>query len=356
MGKIDDFRLEIDKIDDQVLELLSRRGKIAQQIGNEKAKANLPSFHDPSREIDIFRRLSEANGGPYPDPAIQAIFREIFSATLSLEKLLKVAFLGPKATFTHLAAQKKFGKSTQFLPQKSTADIFSEVEKKNVSYGIVPIESSVEGIVGHTLDLLVDSPLYINSEISIEIVIHLLASHGDLSRIKKVCSHPHAIAQCREWIVKNLPNAQITNSESTAAAAKIAQTDESIGALANEMAAEIYDLKKAAAGIQDIANGVTRFVVISREKASKSGADKTSMVFSLKDQAGALVQCLKIFSDKGINMTKIESRPIKKKTWEYRFFVDIDGHREDELLGEALEELEKRCTFFRVLGSYPKGI
>ncbi len=356
MEKIDVLRQEIDEIDNKVLELLGRRGNIAKEIGEEKSKANLPNFHVPSRELYIFKRLSELNKGPYTDSAIQAIFREVFSATLLLEKGLEVAFLGPEATFTHLAGQKKFGKSTRFLPQKSITDVFSEVEKKNVAYGIVPIENSVEGVVGHTLDLLVDSPLYIASEITLRISLHLLTSHGDISKIQKICSHPHAIAQCRGWLGKNFPNTRIENKESTAAAAQLAREDESLGALANEVAAEMYGLKITAPNTQDLANSTTRFVIISEKQSEKSGCDKTSLVFSVSDKPGALVGFLNILSDRNINMTKIESRPAKSKTWEYLFFVDIDGHIHDEKVKEAVDKMQNVCTFLKVFGSYPKEV
>lgn len=356
MGKIDVLRKEIDKIDDKVLELLSKRGNIAQKIGEEKLKAKLHNFHSPSRELKIFQRLSRRNQGPYPDSAIQGIFREIFSATLLLEKPLRVGFLGPEATFTHLAAQKKFGKFAQFAPYRSIADIFSEVEKGNVDYGVVPMENSVEGVVGYTLDLLVDSPLNIIAEIPLPVSLHFLTSHGDPSRIKKIFSHPHAIAQCRVWIEKNFPQAGVENAESTAAAAQIAREDETAGALANEIAAEMYGLKVTSRSIQDLSHSMTRFVVISRKGVEKSGRDKTSVVFSVQDKPGALVKCLKILSRDNINMTKIESRPVKKRAWEYIFFVDLDGHAGDEVMKKALGEIEKFCTFFKVLGSYPKEI
>lgn len=356
MEKIDVLRRQIDEIDDQVLELLGRRGEIAQKIGEEKTKSRLPNFHSPSRELKIFQRLFERNQGPYPDDAIRDIFREIFSATLSLEKPLRVAFLGPEATFTHLAGQKKFGKSAQFFPQKSITDIFSEVERSNVEYGIVPIENSVEGVVGHTLDLLVNSSLCIIAEISLEVSLHLLTSHGDMAKIKKVCSHPHGLAQCRGWLEKNLPHAALEHQESTAAAAQSAQKDETVAAVANEIAAEMYRLKITASKIQDLSHSVTRFVVISPQGVEKSGRDKTSLVFSVSDRPGSLLECLKILADKNINMTKIESRPAKKKAWEYIFFVDIDGHQEDEVVGEALGEIRKSCAFLKVLGSYPKDV
>lgn len=354
MGKIAVLRKSIDAIDNQILGLLKKRGEIAQEIGKEKAKQNLLNFHSPSRELEIFKRLTRGNKGPYPDSAIQSIFREIFSATLSLEKLLKVAYLGPAATFTHLAGQKKFGKSVRFLPQKSVADIFSEVERNNANYGIVPIENSVEGTVGNTLDLLLETPLFIIAEIELDISIHLLSSGGDISKIKKICSHPHAIAQCRKWLSKNLPNVQVESIESTAAAAKLASGNKSVGALANEIAADMYGLMITRPKVQDLTNSMTRFVIISREMTKRSGTDKTSLVFSVKDKPGVLVKCLKILSEAKINMTKIESRPVKKKAWEYIFFVDTDGHVDDQPLKEAIKKIKKHTLFFKVLGSYPR--
>jgi len=354
LGKIDVFRKEIDAIDSRILALLNKRGNLARKIGKEKHKANLPNFHSPSREVKILRRLSARNQGPYSNQAIHAIFREIFSAALFLEQPLRVAFLGPKATYTHLAAQKKFGTSACLLPAKSIAEIFSEVERGNVDYGIVPLENSIEGVVGCTLDLLVESPLQLVAEISQKISIHLLNTSGDLSKVRKICSHPHALAQCRIWIENNLPNVKLEKAESTAAAAQMAQGNKSVGALSNAIAAKLYHLAIAAPSVQASSNSVTRFVVISREGVERTGKDRTSLVFSVPDTPGALVKCLNIFSRKKINMTKVESRPVKKRVWAYIFFVDIDGHRDDGDVGKAISELSKTCIFLKVLGSFPR--
>jgi len=277
------------------------------------------------------------------------------SASLSLEKPLRIAFLGPVATFTHQACMQHFGLSGDFVPKKDIADVFDDVEKGRADFGVVPIENSTEGVVSHTLDKFVQSNLKIYSEVMLEISLALLNKTGKVSDIAKVCSHPHAIAQCKNWVKSNLPKALVIDVSSTALAAQMAAEDSSTAAIASIAAASLYDLRVIEKNIEDNSNNYTRFLVIGKNLANKTGRDKTSLMFAIKDAPGALYTMLKPFASRGINLTKIESRPIKTKAWEYVFFVDLDGHMADEPVKDAVAELEKSCSFLKILGSYPKS-
>jgi len=352
MEEINKLRKEIDRIDLQILHLLNERAKIALKIGEIKRKNRL-SIHVPQREREIYERLERENKGPFPTEALRVVFREIISASLSLEQPLRVAYLGPKATFTHLACLKQFGFFANYIPVNSIREVFVEVEKGRAEYGVVPIENSTEGVVNHTLDMFIQSDLKIVSEIVQEVSHHLLSLTGKMSDVKCVYSHPHAIAQCSKWIEKNLVHIPIVEVSSTAKAAEICVEDPTAAAIASELAAELYGLKIIQSHIEDFTNNFTRFLVISRNYAPKTGKDKTSIMFSIKDKVGALYSVLKIFKDHNINLTKIESRPSRQKAWDYIFFVDLEGHVEDEKVKKALEELENHCAFMKVLGSYP---
>ncbi|MBF0491468.1 MAG: prephenate dehydratase [Deltaproteobacteria bacterium] len=352
--KIKHLREEIDQLDQSFLKLLSQRGEKVMQIGQLK-KAAQSRFHVPEREAKIFQKLKKNNPGPYKDEAILSIFREILSASLALESPLQVAFLGPEATFTHLAAIQRFGLSAQFVPQETIAQVFQAVQQKKVNYGIVPIENSTEGVVNHTLDLFVDFPLKICGEIKIAIVHNLLSQESDLRKIKKVYSHPHALAQCRQWLTKHLPQVKIVDVASTAKAAEIVSGEKQVAAIASEYAASKYKLKVLCKNIEDHPNNFTRFVVIGEEGCGPSGHDKTSLMFSTKDEVGVLFKLLAPFAKEKINLTKIESRPLKGRAWEYIFFVDLDGHQEDPKVRRAIETMAQSCSFLRVLGSYPKS-
>jgi chorismate mutase/prephenate dehydratase len=347
-------RKEIDRIDDEILRLLNERSKNVIEIGKLKKQSDDQAhLHTPRREAEIVSRLMGDNTGPFPNDAIRSVYREIMSASLSLEGPQKVAYLGPRATFTHLACIQKFGNSAQYLPVSSIKDVFNEVERGRVHFGIVPIENSTEGVVNHTLDMFVDSNLVIYGEVLQEVSHHLLSKTGAIDDIRTIYSHPHAIAQCRNWLENNLPKIPVSDVPSTARAAELCAGDASAAAIASELAAELYGLKVVRSRIEDNINNFTRFLVLSQRPPERTGKDKTSIMLSVKDKVGALYDLLRPFASYGINMTKIESRPSRRKAWEYIFFVDIEGHVEEDRVKKAVEEIKGRCLFLKILGSYP---
>ena len=348
------LRSEIDSLDARIVELLNQRARIAGEVGKIKALQDR-DFHVPSREREVYERVSRLNEGPLPDEALRGIFREIMSACLALESPVKVAFLGPQATFTHMAAQQQFGLSAQLVPQKSIPAVFEEVEKGRALYGVVPVENSTEGMVSHTLDMFVDSDLQITAEVLLEVSHDLLSRTGRMEDVRKVYSHPQALAQCRHWLENNLPNVPLVDVASTALAAQIVSEDLNAAAIAGCSAAEHYGLKVVRNRIEDQVNNFTRFIVVARKLAEPSGNDKTSILFSVKDEAGILYRMLEPFARRGVNLSKIESRPVKTKAWEYIFFLDMTGHVSEQPVGEAIEELRQFCQFLKILGSYPRA-
>lgn len=348
-----DLRKKIDLIDREILSGINERAGLAVHIGEIKKKKKL-RLHDPEREAEIIETLLSENSGPMGGEALRRIFREIMSACLALQEPLKIAYFGPEATFTHLAAMEKFGGGAEYIPVKSIGDVFLEVEKGRAGFGVVPVENSIEGMVSHTLDMFADSELKICSEILLPIGHHLL-SRSELKDIKTVYSHPQAFAQCRLWLESNLPGCELKDAASTAEAARIASAEPSSAAIASRVASEFYSLPVVSAEIEDTSSNFTRFLVIGREDSPRTGKDKTSVMFSIKDRVGALYDMLKSFKEYSINLTKIESRPSKKKAWDYFFFVDMKGHVEDENVSAALGELEKECVLFKLLGSYPEA-
>jgi len=349
-----DLRDEIDALDDRIMEFLNRRAALVIEVGRLKS-AKKGEFHVPSREREIYDRLTANNRGPFPNEGLRSVFREIISASLALEAPMKVAFFGPKATFTHLAAMQQFGLSAELVPQKSIPAVFEEVGKGRAQYGVVPVENSTEGMVSHTLDMFMESDLKINAEVLLEIHHYLLSRTGRLEDIKKVYSHPQPIAQCRDWLAENLPNVPVVDVASTAVAAQVVSEDYTAAAIASELAASMYDLKIVRERIEDQVNNFTRFLVIGKKLAESSGDDKTSLMFSVKDEVGILYRMLEPFAKRGINLSKIESRPLKKKAWEYIFFLDLMGHIADPVIAEAVQELKHCCQFVKVLGSYPRA-
>ena len=348
------LRRKIDDIDDHILDLLNRRAAVVIEVGKAKAGQSR-DFYVPSRERAIYERLTAANPGPFPSEAIRKVFREIISASLSLEQPMKVAFLGPQGTFTHAAAMQQFGFSAQLMPQKSIPAIFEEVARGRAPYGVVPVENSTEGVVSHTLDMFMESDLKINAEIMLGISHFLMSRSGRMTDIKKIVSHPQPLAQCRKWLEENLPDIPLVDVGSTALAAQMALEDESFGAIASEMAATLYGLQVVKERIEDNPNNFTRFLVIGTNTPERSGRDKTSLMFNIKDQPGILYRMLEPFSKREINLSKIESRPMKKKAWEYIFFLDIEGHIDDDPITAAVTELKDYCQFLKVLGSYPRA-
>ncbi len=351
---IQQYRQSIDRIDDEILKLLNERSKNVVEIGKLKKQSDTEAnLHTPGREAEIVDRLMRQNQGPFPNDAIRTVYREIMSASLSLEGPQTVAYLGPRATFTHLACIQKFGESAQYVPVNSIKDVFNEVERGRANFGVVPIENSTEGVVNHTLDMFVDSSLLIYGEVLQEVSHHLLSKADRSEDIKKIYSHPHAIAQCRNWLETNLPHVPVSEVPSTARAAELCVDDLSGAAIASELAGQLYGLKVLKARIEDNINNFTRFLVLSQKPSERTGKDKTSVMLSVKDKVGALYELLRPFASHGINMTKIESRPSRRKAWEYIFFVDIEGHLEEDRVKKALEEVKGRCLFLKVLGSYP---
>ncbi len=350
---LESLREKIDEIDEKILGLINDRAEKAVEIGRIKTSGRL-GFHAPDRETKIIRNLKGKNKGPLPSDAVRVIFREIMSACLALQQPVKIAYLGPEATFTHLAATERFGSGADFIPVKSVGDVFLEVEKKRCDYGVVPVENSMEGMVSHTLDMFADSELKICAEISLPVNHHLL-SKASVSGVRKVYSHPQAFAQCRIWLETNLPGCQLEEAASTAEAARLASVEQDAGAIASRAASEIYNLPVAAANIEDTSPNLTRFLVIGPEYSGKTGRDKTSIMFSIKDRVGALYDMLKPFKSHQINLTRIESRPSKKKAWDYFFFIDLQGHVQDAKVSAALKELEGESVMFKLLGSYPEA-
>ena len=350
---IDKLRSKIDALDRNILKLLNDRAKVVLEVGKIK-KANNEEIFAPARERDLLERLDKANKGPLSACAVRAVFGEILSASRALQSPLKIAYLGPEATFTHLASLKFFGHSTELVPQSSIAKVFDEVENGRSEGGVVPIENSTEGVVGATLDRFIDSPLKIIAETALPISHHLLSQCDDLRSIQRIYSHPQATAQCRVWLEANLPSVPVIEVESTAKAAARAADDASSAGIAGEHAAEAYRLKVVRKNIEHNPENMTRFLVLGRKNPERTGVDKTSILFSVKDKVGILYRMLEPFNQEKINLTKIESRPLKRKAWQYIFFLDIDGHCEDKKVIRAIRKLEKNCFFLKILGSYPK--
>ncbi len=352
--RIDDLRKKIDEIDSQILKLLNRRAELVIEVGRFKAEQNL-DFHVPQREEEIYTRLAGENTGPFPSQAVRPVFREVISACLSLEHPLRVAYLGPRATFSHLAAMERFGLSAQFLAVRSIGDVFAEVEKGNADYGVVPVENSTEGIVSHTLDRFVDSSLLICGEVVVETALHLMGRASSLEEIRQIYSHPHALAEARKWLETHSPHLPVVETSSTAAAAETAASEPGAAAIASELAASLYGLNILQRRIEDHPHNLTRFLVIGRKATAPTAADKTSILFSIKDRVGALHRMLLPFADHEVNLTKIESRPSKQRVWEYVFYVDFEGHAGEPRVQQALETLRDECIFLKVLGSYPRA-
>ncbi len=356
MPEIRDLRQKIDKIDDQILKLINRRAALAIQIGKEKSKNSQTNhFHVPHREREIIERLQNLNPGPFPDSSVESVFREVFSATLALEKPLKIAYLGPETTFSHQAALKQFGHSAIHTPFNNIESIFAEVEKDHCGYGIVPVENSTEGVINLTLDCFVDSPLLIVDELKLGISLCLMSKESDRKNVKVLYSHPQALAQCRNWLNVNFSGVEQIPVSSTAHAAQLARDEKNSAAIAGRLAVEVYDLNILADEIQDRRDNYTRFLVIGKEKAKKAKRNKTTLMYSIRDEAGSLLKTLQLFAKNKINLTKIQSRPLRDRTWEYLFYLDFDGHIEDKNVHRVIETLQKHCLFMKILGSYPEA-
>jgi chorismate mutase / prephenate dehydratase len=350
-----DARKRIDALDDEILDLLAQRADVARDVAEAKRAASVPVFHDPERERRVLERLMEKGGDRFPPDAIRAVFREVMSACLSVEQPLRVAYLGPEGTFSQLAARRLFGLQARYRECATIDAVFEAVGSKDATYGVVPFENSTEGAVSMTSDALLDGDLRIRQEYVLPVAHCLLSRAGSLSQINTVYSHPQALAQCRSWLAKHLPRAQVVQTTSTAAAAREAQTDDRVAAIAGDIAAEIHGLPIARANIQDRAENATRFVVLAKDDAPPSGRDRTTIAFGVADRKGALRRVLSVLEDADVNLTRIESRPSRTRAWQYVFLVDLEGHRADDAVARALRAVAKSADFVKVIGSYPRA-
>ena len=351
---LDDLRRRIDALDGDLVRLLNDRTKIALQIGEVKRKSG-GEVYVPAREKAVLDRVARLNDGPLPAESVQSVYREIMSAALALEHPIRVAYLGPEATFTHQAARRRFGSSVTYVSCETITDVFTAVQKRVADYGVVPVENSTDGAVTHTLDQLSESPLRICAEIYLPIAQHLM-SKGTRAQLRKIYSKPEVYGQCRRWLQANLPGIELLPASSTARAAEMAVGDASVGAIASALAAELYGLRVQADNIQDLGGNTTRFLVIGKRSGPRTGEDKTSINFTIKDKVGALHDVLAALKKNRVNMSKIESRPSKAKAWEYVFFVDLDGHQDDPPVQRVLAAMGRLCTRLNVMGAYPKAV
>ena len=347
------LRQKIDAIDQKIVGILNERAKVSLAIGQAKRQGN-KGIYVPARERQVLERVRSLNKGPMPEGAVDSIYREIMSSSLALEKPLRISYLGAEGSNSYSAARKKFGAQVECVGVSSIAEVFQRVEHDDCDYGVVPIENSVEGAVTPTADMLADSDLLVCAQVTVKITHNLMAK-CPMEKIRKVYSNPQVLGQCRSWLLAHMPPERVAEVAvaSTTDAAKIAGKEKGAAAIASVECASIYGLKVLKANIQDIAHNSTRFFVVGRQDAQPTGNDRTSIVFSIKDRPGVLHAMLAPFARNEINLTKIESRPIKKKAWDYYFFVDLIGHHDDKKVKKALEQLEGMCKFLKVLGSYP---
>ncbi len=351
---LDELRKQIDELDEKLVRLLNERTQIALDIGSLKAGKGDESYA-PAREKMVLDRVQALNEGPLPSAAVRAVYREVMSASMALERPTCIAYLGPEATSTHLASRAKFGSSVSYAAHETITDVFSAVEKGTANYGVVPIENSTDGAVTHTLDQCVETPLKICAEIYLPISQYLM-SKTPQDQIKRIYSKEEVFGQCRGWLHENMPGVEHLPVSSTAKAAEIAAEETGAAALASSVAAEMYGLDVLAKDVQDLGGNTTRFLVLGKSYGQPTGNDKTSVFFAVKHKAGALYGALEAFKNFNLNMTKIESRPSRTKAWEYFFFVDFEGHADDSNSKEALAHLSEHCTIMTVLGSYPNAM
>lgn len=349
-----DLRRQIDELDSRLLELLNERAQLAIEIGKLK-QASTKSVFAPERERFVLENVLARNSGPLPPESLRSIFGEIISSMRALEKPLTIAYWGPPATNTHLASVRKFGSSSTFTPQDTIADVFEEVQRRQADFGVVPIENSIEGIVNHTLDMFLRSDLRICAEVYLEIAHSLLSKTQSIAEVERIYSIPVATAQCRNWLAAHMRGMEMIDASTTAKAALLASKDPTSAAIAGEMAADVYGLNILAEHIEDNPGNKTRFLAVGRLDPNPSGKDKTSIVFSVPHRSGSLLQALQVFSEAGINLTLIESRPTKQMPWEYVFYVDAQGHLNNPEMQAAIEKLRELATFVKVLGSYPEA-
>lgn len=352
--KLEKLRKELGRKDLEILNLLNERARLVMEVGRVKHEDGTPIF-DPSQESKVFSRLKESNEGPLPDTAVRHIFREIISASRSLQAPITVAYLGPEASFTHQAALAQFGRGTILLESRTISEVFKEVEGGEASLGVVPVENSLEGSVRETLDRLTTTPRAICSEVYLRISLCLLASHREKERIKKIYSHPHAFAECRGWLAASFPLCALEAMESTAAAARKALEDREGAAIAGVFAAEHYGMEILERGIEDHPENTTRFLVLGKGESEPTGNDKTSVLFTTPHLPGALFRALAPLAEREVNILSMESRPLQERMWEYLFFLDLEGHRKEDRVAGCLRDMTGLTAFIKILGSYPRG-
>ena len=354
------IRRRIDEIDARLQQLINERAAIAQQVGVAKGElAAAVDYYRPEREAEVLREVLARNEGPLRDEEMLRLFREIMSACLAQQDPLKIGFLGPEGTFTQTAVYKHFGHSVRALPFHTIDEVFQEVECGAADFGVVPIENSTEGSVNNTLDMFLTSPLKIAGEIELRIEQHLMSRQKGLEKIERICAHDQSLAQCRGWIRENLPQAELIGMSSNAAGARRARDEEGTAAIGPEVAADVYDLQILVNNIEDRPDNATRFLVVGRDLLAPTGDDKTTILVSTSDTAGGagvLHHLLQPLATHGVSMTRIESRPSRRKNWDYVFFIDVDGHAAKPPVADALAELEQEASLFKVLGAYPRAI
>ena len=356
---LDGIRQQIDEIDRDLIALLNRRANLSVQVARVKRTTGSPTYH-PAREHEVVENAIAASDGPLSPAHVRAIWTEILSASRDLQRPMRVAYLGPANTFSHraaeVAARVRFGTFSEFLPCRSFGEVFSATERGTADVGVVPVENSVEGSVGGALDLFVDSPLLVSAEIRLQIT-HFLVGHGPVSKVVRVYSHPQALGQCRAWLLQNVPNAELIETASTASSAERAAADPEGAGIATEAAGAQAGVAVLARSIQDHAHNTTRFVVLGRQIGARSGRDRTAVLFATRHRPGTLQQVLRQLSERGLNLTRIESRPSRRGTepWEYHFFVDFDGHPDEPVVAEALGAMRESCQTLKVLGAWPIG-
>lgn len=350
-------RDRIDELDHEIQSRITERARIAQEIAIIKQQLGGNGDHyRPAREAEVLRKVVERNEGPLSNETLGRLMREIMSACLSLESPLAVAYLGPEGTYTQAAVYKHFGHFVSARPLAAIDEIFREVEAANADYGVVPVENSTEGVVNHTLDLFVGSPLKVCGEVALPVHHHLLARGESLADIRRVYGHAQSLAQCRKWLDGKLPNVVRVAVSSNAEGARLAASEPEAAAIAGKAAAELYQLAMLATNIEDEPDNTTRFLVIGRQSVPPTGNDMTSLLLSVRNKPGALHDLLSPFAEAGVNLTRIESRPSRRAKWDYNFFVDIEGHVDDARVQKVIDRIQSQLSFFKVLGSYPRTV
>ncbi|HET8704795.1 MAG TPA: prephenate dehydratase [Pseudomonadales bacterium] len=356
---LEELRVQIDGLDQQIQTLISQRAVCAQKVAEVKKEQEGENvvYYRPEREAQVLKRVMERNTGPIDGETMARLFREIMSACLALEQRMRIAFFGPEGSFTHAAAQKHFGHAVELVPLATIDEVFREVESGAAHYGVVPVENSTEGVVNHTLDTFMDSSLKINGEVELRIHHHLLTSDvTQPAAITRIYSHQQSLAQCRKWLDAHFPKAERIPVSNNAEAAKRVKGEWNAAAIAGEIAGEMYGLQFHARNIEDYPNNTTRFLIIGPKPAGRSGDDKTSIIVEARNKPGALFQLLEPFHRHNISLTRIETRPSKTSTWSYVFFIDFEGHEQDDIVKDILHELEKEAVELKLLGSYPKAV